>query len=138
MSECVYCTTDAGEMIWHNESCRVILAPEPLYPGWCRVVWTKHVTELTDLSVADRTTLMEVVFAVEEGLRKLLNPKKVNAASLGTIVPHLHWHMIPRFVDDPTYPQPVWTTPVREVSAKKLPVDFISKMRNHLESQLKK
>ena len=38
------------------------------------------------------------------------SPAKVNLASLGTQVPHLHWHVIPRFTDDPHYPQPIWST----------------------------
>jgi diadenosine tetraphosphate (Ap4A) HIT family hydrolase len=35
-------------------------------------------------------------------------PDKINLASLGNVVPHLHWHVIPRFSDDPHFPNPVW------------------------------
>jgi diadenosine tetraphosphate (Ap4A) HIT family hydrolase len=45
---------------------------------------------------------------VEKTLRTLLNPIKVNIASFGNVVPHLHWHIIPRFEGDPHYPNPIW------------------------------
>jgi diadenosine tetraphosphate (Ap4A) HIT family hydrolase len=34
-------------------------------------------------------------------------------ASLGNVVPHLHWHVIPRYADDAHFPAPVWATAVR-------------------------
>jgi diadenosine tetraphosphate (Ap4A) HIT family hydrolase len=49
-----------------------------------------------------------VVFEVEAALRELLQPQKINLASLGNLTPHLHWHVIPRFVDDPHFPLPIW------------------------------
>jgi diadenosine tetraphosphate (Ap4A) HIT family hydrolase len=57
---------------------------------------------------------MDRVFQVERFLRDTLAPEKINLASLGNIVPHLHWHVIPRFTDDPHFPQPVWGGAVRE------------------------
>jgi diadenosine tetraphosphate (Ap4A) HIT family hydrolase len=86
----------------------VVLADEPGYPGFCRVVWGEHVAEMTDLGPADRGYLLAVVFAVEAALREVLKPIKINIASLGNQVPHLHWHVIPRFADDPHYPGSIW------------------------------
>ena len=56
---------------------------------------------------------MDVVFAVESVLREQLDPHKINLASLGNAVPHLHWHVIPRYADDPHFPQPIWATAER-------------------------
>ena len=106
--ECELCSRTGGELLWRDERCRVIHAAEPGYPGFCRVVWEAHTKEMTDLSDADRLHLMEVVFAVESVLRELLGPRKVNLASFGNHVPHLHWHVIPRFADDPHFPDPAW------------------------------
>jgi diadenosine tetraphosphate (Ap4A) HIT family hydrolase len=97
----------------------VIYVEEPGYPGFCRVVWQSHVKEMTDLSDDDRSHLMEVVFAVEAVLREQLAPEKMNLATLGNATPHLHWHVIPRYADDPHFPLPVWakahrTPPARE------------------------
>jgi diadenosine tetraphosphate (Ap4A) HIT family hydrolase len=69
---------------------------------------------MTDLAAADRGQLLAVVFAVEQALRELLSPAKVNLASLGNQVPHLHWYVIPRFVDDAHFPDPVWVARRRD------------------------
>jgi diadenosine tetraphosphate (Ap4A) HIT family hydrolase len=50
---------------------------------------------------------------VELALREVMAPGKVNVASLGNMVPHLHWHVIPRFADDAHFPNPVWTQAIR-------------------------
>lgn len=103
-------------MLWQDHAARVVLVDEPLYPGFCRVIWQAHVAEMTDLSASERRCLMERVFGVETALRRVLRPAKVNLASLGNQVPHLHWHVIPRFADDATFPDAVWA-PARRAGA---------------------
>jgi diadenosine tetraphosphate (Ap4A) HIT family hydrolase len=115
MMTCELCERTGGELLWRDERCRVVHVDEPGYPGFCRVIWERHVKEMTDLSDDERTHLMEVVFAVESVLREHLAPDKVNLASLGNLVPHLHWHVIPRFADDPHFPQPIWAEAQRGV-----------------------
>jgi diadenosine tetraphosphate (Ap4A) HIT family hydrolase len=110
---CDLCDSAGGELIWQDDRCRVVLASEAGYPGFCRVIWQKHVKEMTDLAEAERGHFMRVVFAVEATLRELLRPDKINLASLGNVVPHLHWHVIPRFADDPHFPAPIWAAPLR-------------------------
>jgi diadenosine tetraphosphate (Ap4A) HIT family hydrolase len=56
------------------------------------------------------------VYRVELALREVLKPAKVNVASLGNVVPHLHWHVIPRFTDDAHFPSPVWAAPARQTA----------------------
>lgn len=84
------------------------------YPGFCRVIWRAHVGEMTDLANSERDHLMALVFATEAALRQLYLPQKINLASLGNLVPHLHWHVIPRFVDDPHFPAPIWAATRRQ------------------------
>ena len=120
---CVFCASTGGELLWHDESCRVILADEPGFAGLCRVIWQAHVAEMTDLTVAERGRLMRVVFAAEQALRQTLQPDKINLASLGNVTPHLHWHVISRYRNDRNFPDPVWNPP-RRVNEVPLPVDF--------------
>jgi diadenosine tetraphosphate (Ap4A) HIT family hydrolase len=105
---CELCATPGGTVLWQDSRCRVIQVEEPGYPGFCRVIWNTHVREMSDLEAADREHCMNVVFAVERALRQTLAPAKINLASLGNMVAHLHWHVIPRFGDDPHFPQPIW------------------------------
>ena len=101
------------DVLWQDDTLRVVLADEHDYPGLCRVIWNAHVREMTDLDSADRTHLMAVVFAVEAALRARLAPAKMNVAALGNQTPHLHWHVIPRHADDAHFPAPVWAQAVR-------------------------
>ncbi|MDX1251310.1 MAG: HIT family protein [Gammaproteobacteria bacterium] len=110
MSLCPLCHPPQETVLWRNERCRIILVDDPAYAGFCRVIWQNHVKEMTDLAPAERQELMSVVFVVEEVLREALQPDKINLASLGNQVPHLHWHVIPRFADDAHFPDPVWAT----------------------------
>jgi diadenosine tetraphosphate (Ap4A) HIT family hydrolase len=114
---CELCESAGGELLWRDETVRVVRVGDADYPGFCRVIWQAHVKEMTDLSGAERTRLMQVVFAVERVLRDLLQPDKINLASLGNATPHLHWHVIPRFVTDRHYPNAVWASPQRSVHA---------------------
>ena len=116
---CELCDTPGGELVWQDERCRVVLAAETGYPGFCRVIWAAHVKEMTDLPASDRAHFMRIVFAVEATLRELMRPDKINLASLGNLVPHLHWHVIPRFADDPHFPAPIWATPKRGNPARR-------------------
>jgi len=105
---CPLCADGAEQVLWRDRRCRVILAADADYPAFCRVIWNEHVTEMTALDPDDRGYLMQVVLTVESALLELLKPDKMNLASLGNQVAHLHWHVIPRFMDDAHFPQPVW------------------------------
>lgn len=114
---CVFCNEEGGEVLWEDERLRVVLATaEAEYPGFCRVIWNTHVAEFSDLADADREHLMRAVYAVERALRRIMQPSKVNLASLGNQVPHVHWHVIPRFTNDAHFPMSVWSPRQRTVS----------------------
>ena len=68
---------------------------------------------MSDLTPAARLALMNTVNQVELAQRAVLDPDKINLASLGNVVPHLHWHVIPRYRDDAHFPGPIWAAAVR-------------------------
>ena len=107
-SSCPLCLSGDAPAIWRNQYLRVIDVPDADYPGYTRVIWNAHVTEMTDLDAAARQYLMEAVWKVEAALRSTLTPHKVNLAQFGNQVPHLHWHVIPRWPLDPHFPDAVW------------------------------
>jgi len=111
---CELCERDGGSILWRDEFCRIVRVPSDDYPGYCRVILNRHAREMTDLSTGERERLMRAVFACEAALRELFHPDKVNLASLGNQVPHLHWHVIARHADDRNFPDPVWGAPQRE------------------------
>lgn len=110
----------AAPTAWRGDKFSVIVVDDASYPGFCRVIWHEHVREMSDLSREDRLLLNEAVFLVEQAVREVMQPLKVNVASLGNVVPHLHWHIIPRYADDAHFPAPVWAQAVRETAPERL------------------
>ncbi|MBU3540967.1 HIT family protein [Polynucleobacter sp. UB-Tiil-W10] len=128
MTNCVLCKDELkpeeGEVIWRGDDCRVVLVNDPDLPGFCRVIWNRHVAEMTDLTYSEREHLMTLIFAVEEAMRHVMHPDKVNIAALGNMVPHIHWHVIPRFKDDAFFPGSAWSsktqdTPISIIESRK-------------------
>lgn len=105
---CELCLHAGGELIYRDDNYRIVLVDDERYPGFCRVIWNAHVKEMTDLASAERAILIAAVWQVEEAVREAMQPHKINVASLGNVVPHLHWHVIPRYEDDAHFPNPVW------------------------------
>lgn len=116
-ASCELCTAPGGEVIYQHEKYRVVLVDDAGYPGFCRIIWNDHVKEMTDLPSSDRTFFMHMVWRIEEAVRRVMQPHKINLASLGNVVPHLHWHIIPRFEDDAHFPNPIWGEAKREPEA---------------------
>ena len=107
----------AGALIWGDRQLSVVAVDEAEYPGFCRVVWNDHVKEMTDLSAAERQRVMEVVWQVELAQREVMQPEKVNLASFGNMTPHVHWHVIPRYLGDAHFPNPTWAAVQRATPA---------------------
>lgn len=106
---CPLCEGDGGTVLMRNALFRVLRVADNNYPGFLRVVLNRHVPEMTDLGEEERVRVMDAVWACERTLRELFRPDKVNLASLGNQVPHLHWHVIARRRDDAHFPDPVWS-----------------------------
>lgn len=135
IAECALCGGAGGSVLWRDDYLRVVLVDEPGYPGFCRVIWHAHVKEMSDLCAEDRGRLLAVVLEVEILLREVLRPDKINLASLGNMTPHLHWHVVPRWRDDPHFPGSVWSERVREPALRALP-DLEATLRDQLAVRL--
>ncbi|MBP6019111.1 MAG: HIT family protein [Burkholderiaceae bacterium] len=110
-ASCPLCHIPETGLLWSNSQVRVIAVNEADLPGYTRVIWAEHLPEMTDLSSAQRAELMEIVWRVETAQRQVLQPDKINLAQLGNMVPHVHWHVIPRWLCDPYFPQAIWAQP---------------------------
>ena len=118
---CVLCDSDGGFVVARTSQFRVVRVVDgeeaQRFPAFSRLIWTDHVAVFSDLSVTDRHACMDAVTEIERVLRSLLAPTKVNLATLGNVVPHLHWHVIARFDWDSHFPAPVWAAAQRDMPA---------------------
>jgi diadenosine tetraphosphate (Ap4A) HIT family hydrolase len=88
---------------------RVFLHEDQFFPGYVLLVLRRHVTELYDLPAPQRAALMEEVSRVAQALARSFHPVKMNYELLGNLVPHIHWHLVPRLATDPALRSPIWT-----------------------------
>ena len=111
---CPLCEGSGGRLVYETTRFRVIHASEAGFPAFYRLIWREHVREFSELSKENRLLCMDAVTVIEQSMRELLSPTKMNLATLGNVVPHLHWHVIARFDWDSHFPSPVWAGAQRE------------------------
>ncbi|MFN3414729.1 MAG: HIT family protein [Caldimonas sp.] len=112
---CELCHQPAGRLVARLPGWRVVRVDDEAFPAFYRLICREHVSEMSDLSSAEQRRCLAWMMAIEAVLRRELAPAKINLASLGNVVPHLHWHVIARFGWDSHFPQPVWGQRQRSV-----------------------
>jgi len=100
---------DTTEII-HLELSRVLLMNDSSFPWLILVPERQGVQEVYELSIEDRSVLIEEIAVASEIIQRLYFPDKINIGALGNLVPQLHIHVIGRFRTDRAWPGPVWGT----------------------------
>jgi diadenosine tetraphosphate (Ap4A) HIT family hydrolase len=84
------------------------------YRGYCVLLAKRHVTELHAMPRGEAHELLDEILAVGRTLAEVLKPLKLNYECLGNQEPHVHWHIFPRYSEDPMRMSPVWLRPEAE------------------------
>ena len=134
VESCALCQPCASPVLWQDDFCRVVLLNDADYPAYCRVELLEHIKEMTDLQPAQRARVMKVVFAVETVIREIIQPDKINLASLGNKTPHIHWHIIPRFENDKHFPNSHWGEVMRASDGSLLDEKTVSALKEKMKS----
>jgi len=87
-----------------------VLGNDQYYPGYTLVIARRHATELYHLPDGESTTYFQDMLRVARAIDRALSPRKMNYELLGNTVAHLHWHLFPRYADDPNPTRPTWET----------------------------
>ena len=134
---CLACSgrwPDAADRIATLREGVLYLHDDQFFPGWSVLVLRRHATELFDLDQGERARVMDEVSEVARALKLAFDARKLNYALFGNLVPHVHWHLIPRLVTDPAPLESVFAVthePVRLAEAER--ADRIARIRRHLE-----
>jgi diadenosine tetraphosphate (Ap4A) HIT family hydrolase len=114
-SDCPLCrrlieaeTTPGEEPVWKFAHSIAFLGPWQYFHGYCVLVARRHATELSQLTDAERRGYLEEMCRLAAVIAKCFQPHKLNYELLGNQVGHLHWHLFPRYADDPDRLRPVW------------------------------
>ena len=120
LSTCPLCTGDAGRVVWQSAAWCVVhadSAAEEQFPAFYRLICHAHYVEWSDLPAPLQQEGMAILTCIETLMRQHFRPFKMNLASLGNVVPHVHWHIIARYAWDSHFPAPVWAAPQRDANA---------------------
>ena len=112
-----------------------VLHKHQRYPGWCTLWLRRHAEHTADLDRATQAALWEDVADLAAAMRAALGPVRINYENLGNVVPHVHWHLIPRRADDPDPRATVWVRPSAETECgcdEALRDDLVARLRARL------
>lgn len=87
------------------------LVRDQAYRGTCGLVFDpRHVTRIGQLAPEEWSAFSADLARAEAAVHAAVKPDHINVESLGMTVPHLHWHIVPRYKGDPRWGGPIWTT----------------------------
>ena len=107
-NDCLYCNKNQVQKDLMIEVCdlevsTVYLFKEQTYRGRCIVAYAEHNIELYELEGIGLLSYMEDVNKVARVMKELYNPVKINYGAYSDKLPHLHIHLVPKYVDGVDY-----------------------------------
>ena len=83
---------------------------------WLKIFTQKPYKEFSECSPEEKMEIWRLLDLIEKEMLTFFKPCKINIASFGNYMPHVHWHIMARFETDSYFPEPMWGTAQREGS----------------------
>ncbi len=110
-SNCPFCFLDKKiKVIKYNDLAFVIYDIFPVSKGHCLVITKRHVSNFFDITNEEKLAILNLVDQMKNELHKKYNPDGFNLGvnineAAGQTVPHVHFHLIPRYTGDMENPR---------------------------------
>jgi diadenosine tetraphosphate (Ap4A) HIT family hydrolase len=111
----------------------VFLFREQTYRGRCIVAYRDHATELYELQGEALSAYMEDVNKVARTLKELFSPAKINYGAYSDKLPHLHFHLVPKYVDGPDFGNTFTMNPQKEYLSDEKYMEMVIAIRSKLK-----
>lgn len=107
--DCIFCKIAAGEIpcakVYESETCLAFLDIAPVHHGHTLVLPKGHYPTLMDVPASLGSDLFDALSRVGRAVMAAtgadgLNVLQNNYEAAGQMVPHAHFHLVPRFADD--------------------------------------
>ncbi len=140
---CVFCSIVRGEAesatLFEDDSTLAFLDLRQSNEGHVLVVPKRHFEQIYDLEEEIASALAKTVRKVARAVRRVYEPEGLsiwqsNGAAAFQEVPHVHWHLLPRYTNDGllvVYPKGV------AGRARSQPVEFLKSIAGPLVAALK-
>jgi diadenosine tetraphosphate (Ap4A) HIT family hydrolase len=102
---CPFCSLPRDRILHKRETAFAIRDGFPVSSGHTLIIPRRHVGSFFEVTDAERADLMSLLAAARDDLDREFRPAGYNigindGAAAGQTVPHLHIHLIPRYVGD--------------------------------------
>ena len=90
-----------------------------IHPGeipWLKIFTQHPYKEMSEVPQEIKNEIYRLLDVIEKEMIAYYNPDKINIASFGNYLPHVHWHIMARFAQDSYFPEPMWGTKQREAA----------------------
>ncbi len=103
-------------MIYENSLIKVEVEESEI--PWLKIFTQKELKEFSECTHETKIEILRALDIIEKEMINYFNPQKINIASFGNYVPHVHFHIMARFKEDSYFPEPMWGKKQRENSLK--------------------
>ena len=110
MEPCAFCNIPSDRVIADGSLYSVVRDAFPLSQGHTLIFPKRHIASFFECSEAERTALLAALEAAKHDLDRLYGPDGYNVgindgAAAGQTIPHVHIHLIPRYLGDQADPR---------------------------------
>ena len=102
LPDCLYCRqdqrlTDLMIAITPLSASTLYLFKEQTHRGRCVVAYRAHVNELFELPATELALFMQDVARAAKAIKRAFAPDKINYGAYSDKLPHLHFHLVPKY-----------------------------------------
>jgi diadenosine tetraphosphate (Ap4A) HIT family hydrolase len=81
---------------------------------WLKIFTQVNYKEFSEVPTEIKREIFDALDIIEKEMLLFFKPTKINIASFGNYLPHVHWHIMARFEEDSYFPEPIWGAKQRE------------------------
>ncbi|MDD2291075.1 MAG: HIT family protein [Aliarcobacter sp.] len=83
---------------------------------WLKIFTIENIKEFSQCNSETKQEIFKYLDIIEKEMLDYFKPKKINIASFGNYVPHVHFHIMARFAEDSYFPEPMWGKKQRDAN----------------------
>ncbi len=103
-----------AEPIWENDHLRIEIEKSEI--PWLKIFTKIPYREMSEVPPETKRQIYTLLDLIEREMLSYYKPTKINIASFGNYMPHVHWHIMARFEEDSYFPEPMWGVKQREAT----------------------
>lgn len=101
-------------LLYENENIRI--ETEESEVPWLKIFTRYPYREMSDVPDKIKLEIYNLLDIIEKEMIAYYAPEKINIASFGNYLPHVHWHIMARFKEDSFFPEPMWGKKQRDTN----------------------